>query len=179
MAVSHSQTEGISWPAAEISVPTTASSSADEAVSVAEAAQRLGVSRCRIYALVEQGQLDDVGDGQGGLRINLASIERRLVAAAPVGPPLSPSSAWAVLALASGDAAFRGHVAARLSDPDRSRARSRLSRHPLTELLPRLRARATLRRFAVAAKHLSEMLEDARLVLAGPTAARALGWPFA
>ena len=94
----------------------------------------------------------------------------------PVGQPLSPSSAWAVLALASGDAAFRDHVAARLSDPDRSRARTRLLQHSLLELLPRLRNRGNLHRYAVGAEALVDILSDARLVLAGPSAARALGW---
>jgi segregation and condensation protein B len=147
---------------------------AEEALSPAEAARRLGVSRARIYALVEQGALDDVGTGT--LRISLTSIERRLHSAPPVGQPLSSSSAWAILALGSGDAAFRGHVAARLSDPDRSRARTRLLEQNLLELLPRLRGRASVRRYAVGAKALADVLGDARLVLAGPSAARALGW---
>jgi segregation and condensation protein B len=94
------------------------------------------------------------------------------------GQPLSATSAWAVLALASGDGAFRSHVAARLSDPDRSRARARLLRHPLRELLPRLCGRAIARRFAVGAEALVDLLADPRVVLAGPSAARALGWPL-
>ena len=39
---------------------------------------------------------------------------------------VSLSSTCGVLALCSGDTAFRDHVAARLSDPDRSPARTRL-----------------------------------------------------
>jgi segregation and condensation protein B len=143
-------------------------------LSPAEAARRLGVSRSRIYALVERGELDDVG--AGSVRISLASVDRRLHSTPPVGQPLSPSSAWAVLALASGDAGFRAHVAARLSDPDRSRARARLSRHGLLEFLPRLRGRGHVHRFDVGAETLAVLLGDARLVLAGPSAARALDW---
>jgi hypothetical protein len=137
------------------------------------------VSRSRIYALVEQGALDAVGGSTergGALRISLGSVQRRLQTVASVGQPLSPSSAWAVLALASGDAAFRDHVAARLSDPDRSRARTRLLEHKLVDLLPRLRGRATLRRFDVGAEALVDVLSDPRLVLAGHSAARALNW---
>jgi hypothetical protein len=52
------------------------------------------------------------------------------------GQPLSATSAWAVLALACGDGACRTHVAARPSNPERSRARARLLRHPPRELLP-------------------------------------------
>jgi segregation and condensation protein B len=69
-------------------------------------------------------------------------------------------------------------VAARLSDPDRSRARARLVRHGLLELLPRLRGRGTVRRFAVGAELLLDLLADPYLVLAGPSAARALSWPL-
>ncbi len=160
-----------------------ADSSSDELVDVglspSEAARRLSVTRSRIYALVEQGALDAVDSSaarSGGLRISLGSLERRQQVITVVGQQLSPSSAWAVLTLASGDALFRDHVAARLSDPDRSRARSRLIDHPLLELVPRLRARNTLHRYAVGAEALVDVLADARLVLSGPSAARALGW---
>jgi segregation and condensation protein B len=163
--------------------PPEADSSSDEldgqGLSPSEAARHLGVSRSRIYALVEQGLLDAIGGStarDGGLRISLGSVERRQHFDAPVGHPLSPSSAWAVLALASGDAAFRDYVAARLSDPDRSRARTRLLEHELVELLPRLRGRANLHRFVIGAEALVDVLSDRHLVLAGPSAARALGW---
>jgi hypothetical protein len=125
--------------------------------------------------LVQEGQLDDVGQGDR-LRITRVSVDRRLAAAHLAGKPLSPNSAWAVLALASGDGAFRTHVGSRLSDPDRSRARGRLQRHRLQALLPRLRGRAIVRRIAVGAEALVDLLADGRLVLAGTSAARALGW---
>jgi hypothetical protein len=143
-------------------------------VPASEAARRLGISRARVYTLVEQGALDNIGGDS--IRVSLASLERRLGMPPPVGQPLSPSSAWAVLALASGDAAFRDHVAARLSDPDRPRARTRLQQHSLLELLPRLCGRANPRRFAAGAEALLDILRDPRLVVAGPSAARALGW---
>jgi excisionase family DNA binding protein len=78
----------------------------DQGLSPAEAARRLGVSRSRVYALVEQGALEEVAatSGRGGsLRISSGSVARRLQDAAPLGQRLSTSSAWAVLALASGD----------------------------------------------------------------------------
>jgi excisionase family DNA binding protein len=144
-------------------------------LSPSEAARQLGVSRARVYRLVQEGQLDEVGRGER-MRITSASIERRLATRQLAGQPLSATSAWAVLALASGDGAFRTHLAARLSDPDRSRARARLLRYPLRELLPRLRGRAVARRFAVGEAALVDLLADPRVVLAGPSAARALGW---
>jgi hypothetical protein len=63
-----------------------------------------------------------------------------VAAAPPSGEPLSPLSAWAILALASHDAVFRLHLAGRLSDRDRSRARGRLGDPGLQQLVPRLRA---------------------------------------
>jgi hypothetical protein len=74
------------------------------ALAPVEAARRLGVTRSRIYALVQQGELDDVG-GQT-LRVTLDSVERRLAANAPVGELIKPLGAWTILALASSDAAF-------------------------------------------------------------------------
>jgi segregation and condensation protein B len=146
-------------------------------LSPSEAARQLGVSRARIYRLVHEGQLDDVGRGER-MRITRISVERRLATAQLAGQPLSATSAWAMLALASGDGAFRSHVAARLSDPDRSRARARLLKHSMPEILPRLRGRAIARSFAVGAEALVDLLTDGRVVLAGPSAARALGWPL-
>jgi hypothetical protein len=141
-----------------------------------EAAQRLGVTRSRIYALVRQGELDDVGGDS--LRVTLASVERRLAASPPAGEPISPLGAWAILALASHDAAFRMHMAGRLSDRDRPRARARLEQRGLLELVPRLRGRAVARRFAADGDALLAILEDPRCMLAGSSAARQLGLPL-
>jgi hypothetical protein len=141
-------------------------------LSVAEAARRLGVARPRVYQLLSSGALDDTGTQP--LRITASSVERRIHAAPPVGALLAPLGAWAILALRSGDAAFRAHVAGSLSDPDRSRARSRLQLHGFLKLAPRSKARSTNRRFSIAPERLVDILADARLVLAGSTAARAL-----
>jgi hypothetical protein len=125
---------------------------------------------------VRQGELDDIGGDV--LRVTLASVERRLSASPPAGEPISPLGAWAILALASQDTAFRMHLAGRLSDLDRSRARGRLAVRGLLELVPRLRARAVVRRFAADGEALLAILEDPRCVLAGASAARQLGWPM-
>jgi hypothetical protein len=44
--------------------------------------------------------------------------------------------------------------------------------------VPRLRARSINRRFGIAPERLGEVLADARLILAGSAAARALAWDF-
>ena len=106
------------------------------------------MGRARVYQLIEAGALDTVGTQP--VRITLDSLERRRNMAPTVGAPLAALSAWAVLALGSGDAAFLKHVAGLLSDPDRSRARSRLHQQSLRALLPRLRNRAAERRLSSA-----------------------------
>ncbi len=141
---------------------------------MAEAARRLGVGRARVYQLIEAGALDTLGSQP--VRITLDSLERRQNMAPTVGAPLASLSAWAVLALGSGDAAFLKHVAGLLSDPDRSRARSRLQQQGLLAALPRLRNRAVERRFLVGAEPLLELLADQRVVLGGASAARVLSW---
>ncbi len=148
---------------------------AGQVLTPVEAAQRLGVARSRIYALVRQGQLDDVGGET--LRVTAASVERRLAARPPTGEPIGALGAWAILALASHDAAFRTHVAGRLSDSDRSRAKIRLEERSLIHLAPRLRARAVVRHFDASGEALVALMEDPRGVLAGASAARRLDWP--
>jgi len=161
--------------ASPVLTPGASSASAPPAtLTPLKAAQRLGVARSRIYALVRQGHLDDVGGET--LRVTTASVERRLVASPALGEPISALGAWAVLALASHDAAFRTHVAGRLSNSDRSRAKVRLEQRGLLDLAPRLRARAVVRHFDAGAEALLALLEDPRSVLAGASAARHLGW---
>jgi hypothetical protein len=143
-------------------------------LSVAEATRRLGVGRARVYQLIEAGALDTVSTRP--VRITLDSVERRRNTSSAAGAPLASLSAWAVLALGSGDAAFLKQVAGLPSDPDRSRARSRLQQHGLLELLPRLRTRAAERRFLVGAEPLLELLADPRVLLAGTSAAQVPGW---
>ena len=92
---------------------------------------------------MRQGELDDVGGDT--LRVTLGSVERRLAASPPVGESIKPLGAWAILALASSDTAFRTHVAARLSEWEQSRARRRLVRRGLLQIAPRLRPRAAAR----------------------------------
>ena len=82
-------------------------------LSVAEAAQRLGkTSRSLVYRLVRDGRLEVADDDGQPVRISVASLARYQAEQRPPGAQLAPPSAWAVLALASGDAAFRAHVPA-------------------------------------------------------------------
>jgi len=150
---------------------------AEKTLTVAEAARRLGVSSARVYQLVASGGLD-AESAAGTVRITVVSVQRRGIMSPQAGALLAPLSAWAILALAGGDAAMLRHVVGLLSDPDRSRARSRLRQQGLVELLPRLRGRAIERGFVVRAKPLVDLLSDSRVVLGGTSAARLLGWEF-
>ena len=77
---------------ASLWLPPDADDAAETAtLTPAEAARRLGVARPRIYALVRQGELDDVGGDT--LRVTLGSVERRLAANPPVGEPIKPLGA--------------------------------------------------------------------------------------
>ena len=77
-------------------------------------------------------------------------------------PRAKPLGAWAILALASSDAAFRAYVGARLSRWEQSRARRRLEQRGLLEIAPRLRQRGVARRYSASAESLLTLLEDAR-----------------
>src|SRR4051794_6363480 len=96
-------------------------------LSPSEAAHRVGSSRSLVYRLVRDGRLETPDDDGQPVRISAASLARYQAEQRPPGAQLAPPSAWAILALASREAAFRAHVAGRLSDPDRSRAKTRLA----------------------------------------------------
>jgi hypothetical protein len=68
------------------------------------------------------------------------------------------------------------HVAGRLSAADRSRARGRLLTEGLLALVPRLGRRAIVRRFAGTGDAIAALAQDARILLAGVSAAEAHGW---
>lgn len=88
-------------------------------VSVAEAAQILGVHPQRVHQRIRQGSLPAEKVGNQWV-IEMSDLRRVRHHAGP-GRPLSTKSAWDLLAVAANDQA-----AARLSPSARSRARSRL-----------------------------------------------------
>lgn len=75
-------------------------------LSVAEAAERLGVSVRRVRQLVEQGDLPASRIGRAWA-IDSAAVDRRKEREAPSGRPYSPRSAWRMAELA--DAIVRDH----------------------------------------------------------------------
>lgn len=89
-------------------------------VSVAEAAEILGVHRQRIHQRIRDGSLpaERVGRQWSIEEADLAPVRHRK----EPGRPLSSRSAWALAAVASADK----NASALLGPPERSRARSRL-----------------------------------------------------
>lgn len=70
-------------------------------LSAAEAAQRLGVTPRRVYALIDAGMLQAERVG-GRLLVDRDAVEARVGAEPRVGRPFSPRRAWALLLLAAG-----------------------------------------------------------------------------
>ncbi len=78
---------------------------------------------------------------------------------------LAPRSAWAMLALASGDARFAARVADGLDAPEASRARARLRADGLIAVLPLLYARAGRAWCATSsAADLARLFDDPRVL---------------
>ena len=92
-------------------------------VSVAEAARRLGVSVPRIHQRIADGSLraERVGSQWVVDELSLLRVAERRTP----GRPLSPRSAWALIALAEGDR----EALAGLTAVERARARERLEKY--------------------------------------------------
>lgn len=90
-------------------------------VSVAQAAERLGVSVPRVHQRIADGSLraERVGSQWVVDELSLVRVGERKAA----GRPLSARSAWALIALAEGDE----HAMADLAPAERSRAKARLA----------------------------------------------------
>jgi chromosome segregation and condensation protein ScpB len=81
---------------------------------------------------------------------------------------LAPRSAWAILALAAGDARFAARVADGLDAPEASRARARLKADGLVAMLPLLQARAGRAWCATSnAADLARLFDDPRVLSTG------------
>jgi len=151
-----------------------------ETLSVREAATLLGRDRTRVYALIRSGDLavvpDAAADGTA-LRIDRSSVERWAAAGGSSGRPLTAGHAWALIALASGDAALRDRCLGLLERPEEiSRVRAHLAGHSLLDLASRLRRRAAVTVLHLPPPLLAALDRDASLVRTGISAARAYGW---
>ncbi|GAA1817266.1 helix-turn-helix domain-containing protein [Planosporangium flavigriseum] len=146
-------------------------------LSVADAAQRLQVSPRRVRALLEGGHLNG-RQIAGRWLVSLNDVERRQNAAPAAGRPLSPASAWHVLAVLAGiDDAL-----ATLPPPTRSRARARARelRHlehaeAVRQWRSALRNRARQYLFYAHPSVLHEFLNQSKVIPSGISAAHEHG----
>ncbi|TQL66564.1 excisionase family DNA binding protein [Nocardioides albertanoniae] len=142
-------------------------------LSVAEAAERLAVGPQRIHQRIRDGSLP--AERVGGRWIIDDKDLRRVADSHKPGRPLSARSAWALVAVASGDPSWLGDLAA----PDRSRARSRLrallgaaedvdNEREVARMLSRaLRNRAARRSFHASVPDLPDLRGDHRILRSG------------
>ena len=132
-------------------------------LSVAQAAEELGVSPRRVLQLLAAGHLR--GEQLGwGWALDQSDVDRLRNHRGVAGRPWSPASAWAVLALANGDQPHGSPV-------ERSRARQRLAQHGLAGLVDRLRARAEAQRFYAHPAVLERLILAKGVVRGGVSAA--------
>ena len=136
-----------------------------DVLSVSDAAQALAVDPSRVRALLARGQLD--GEKVGG-RWLVRGQSLRALQDSPRerGRRLRPANAWAVLALASGDAAPW------VSNEERRRLAGLLAAKKLSGLVGRLAERSRVERFFAHPSVLGSLQDAENVVPAGAHAAR-------
>jgi excisionase family DNA binding protein len=141
-------------------------------LSVSEAAERLGVSQAAIRHQITAGRLPAVKRGRSWW-LDQRAVERNARQAASPGRPLSPTMAWAIILLASGDA----ERAERLVANKRyvSRMRAWLEAHPLGTHASQLRLRANVENLGGHPSELKRMLDRADVLVTGESAGDIVG----
>ncbi len=142
-------------------------------LSVAEAAEQLGVSARRVRALLEHGRLEGRQVG-GRWLLPSDQVESRRAAAPAAGRPLSQAAAWGVIAvLANANDGLKD-----LSPQARSRARARAAKLRLLQPAEvavcwrsALRRRARASGFYAHPGVIKALLDDPRVVRSGISAA--------
>ena len=138
-----------------------------EPIGIADAARQLGVSPRRVHQMVAAGRLDGLRIGRSWV-LDRADVQRIALSRREAGRPWNPSSAWNVLALASGGPVRGG------SPVERSRAKKRLQ-HGLEPLANRLRSRAQSHWFNAHPAVQAEILSQPGVVASGVSALAAHG----
>lgn len=145
---------------------------ADPALSVREAADRLGISPLAVRQHIAAGRL--LADKHGrDWWLDQRAVERMARQRPASGRPLSPAMAWAVVLLSSGDEVAAREVAGR--DRYWSRARAWLRDHRLAEHAPRLRSRAAMEDLDAHPSELQRIRRRPDVLATGISAADAVG----
>src|SRR5437773_927277 len=135
-------------------------------VDVSAAAHQLDLRPRRVRALLERGEIKGRKIGAHWL-VESASVEQRLKQRPGNGRPFSPRIAWAYLLMLSGEAVPW------LDPASRSRLRTRVYRDPVAAVLPKLRKRAHVHRYAAPANVVARIRALPDIVLSGGSAAYA------
>jgi len=151
--------------------------STESSLTVSGVAARLGVNQARVRAMIASGQLEARKVG-GRWLLDQAAVDARLDLTVAAGRPLSTRSAWAVLWLATKPQPEPGSWDSYLKDRlVRWRARQRLGRGPVAEMLvglaPRLRTRGRLHRARAHPSDVPRILDEPDVVWTGVSAAAA------
>jgi excisionase family DNA binding protein len=141
-------------------------------LSVREAADRLGVGPVAVRKRIASGRLPAVKRGRDW-QLDERIVQRVARQQSGSGRPLSPSMAWAVLLLASGEEAVAGQMVSR--DRYRSRARQWLREHPLQDHAARVRDRAVSEQFEAHPSELPRILARPDVLATGVSAADLVG----
>jgi excisionase family DNA binding protein len=141
-------------------------------LSVAEAADRLGIGPVAVRQHVASGQLPAIKRGRSWW-LDQQAVERMARQQFGGGRPLSPAMAWAVILLASGQEAAAEEAAGR--NRYWSRMRAWLRDHPLNEYAPRLRARAEIEEFDAHPSELRRILDRPDVLATGVSASDVAG----
>jgi excisionase family DNA binding protein len=140
-------------------------------LSPAEAADLLGLSPRRVYALVGEGRLRAERVG-GRILVNRDSVEARASGAAANGRPFSARRGWALLLLAA------GLEPAGLEPDARSKLRRVLRKRDLWAMRARFGPRAERRVLRAHASDLARIAADPAVVRSGASAAADAGLPL-
>jgi hypothetical protein len=134
-------------------------------LDVPEAARQLGVDPSRVRALIRAGELDAQKLG-GVWVIGSATVAARKRQVLSNGRPFAPLNAWSLLLLASGD-----ELPEQLDPVARWRVRQAVAHQGLERLRPRLRARASTRRYWCHPGELRALSQHDALAVTGSSAA--------
>lgn len=133
-------------------------------ITVAEAAERLGRSKMSIHRLLRSGQLTAAGAAGKTILIDRSSVERVAVGGTRHGRAWAPRTAWAALAMLS------GQNPTWISPSEKSRLKSRLRELDADDVCLLARNKDTTLRFRVSSDGIAALNDH--LIASGAAAMR-------
>lgn len=143
----------------------------DALYTISEVAQKLGVQRAAVHAMVRRGKIAARRVGNRYL-IDTQELHRAELLRRPKSRPLTPRHAWAALAMLSGDTELERTATRGLSSSARSRLRARIATTRIPDLAPLLHIRASTQRYQADEDDIDKLRRAKGVVLTGESAAR-------